>query len=211
MKQRAPSLSEQPQPSIEHVKLEGSLSPSTDASSVPASLGYDKPEKLSSVSTDASQEDKAWSHLTSDLQFYLDYHKTYLNFHHYQFKHDANHFLHHILIEQALRYEPLLFAVAGFAAYHSTVKRPNGKIQGFLGYYNKSVSLLRKSLFNNEKHTDATMLTILQLAAFEVRLPLIQSELSLTSFRIIWVTGPVYWVINRPLTACSSSSIRLSQ
>ncbi|KAL6717151.1 hypothetical protein ACLMJK_005066 [Lecanora helva] len=166
-KGRALSPSEQPQPSIEQVKVEGSLSPSTDASSAPTSSGYDKREKLSSVSTEGSQEDKAWSHLSPDLQYYLDYHTTQLTFHHYQFKHDANYFLHHILIEQALSYEPLLFAVAGFAAYNSTVKQSNGKMQTFLGYYNKSVSLLLKSLQENEKHTDATMLTILQLATFE--------------------------------------------
>lgn len=164
-KYRAPSPVEQPQPSIEQVKLESSLSPPTDTSSA---HGLDKPEKSSSVSTVASQEDKPWSHLPKDLQFYLEYHKTQLTYHHYFFKHDANHFLHHILIESALIYDPLLYAVAGFAAFQSTVKRPNGKIQDFLGYYNKSVSLLRKSLRDNQKHTDATMLTILQLATFEV-------------------------------------------
>lgn len=169
IKERASSISEQPQPSIEQVNVESSLSPSSDLSSAPTSVGFEKPEKLPSVSTDTSQEDKAWSHLSPDLQYYLDYHNTQLNFHHYHFKHDANHFLHHILIEQALSYDPLLFAVVGFAAYHSTVKQPNGKIQDFLGYYNKSVSLLLKSLRENQRHTDATMLTILQLATFEVR------------------------------------------
>ena len=68
-----------------------------------------------------------------------------------------------------MNYEPLLYAVVGFAAFHSTLKKHNGKIQDFLGYYNKSVSLLRKSLSSGQRHTDATMMTILQLAAFEVR------------------------------------------
>jgi len=151
--------------------LEGSLSPSTDFSSTAASSVLDKSEKFSSVSTDGSQEDKTWLQLPQDLQYYLDYHKTQLNFHHYKFKHDANHFLHHTLVEQALTYDPLLYAVAGFAAFHSTVNRPSGKMQDFLGYHNKSVSLLRKSLRDNQRHTDATMLTILQLATFEVRQP----------------------------------------
>lgn len=169
-KSQTPSLAEQPRQSVEQVKLESSLSPSTEASSVPASAGFEKPEKSSSVSTtDASQEDRAWSHLSQDLQFYLDYHTTRLNYHHYFFNHDANHFLHNILIEHALQYDPLLYAVVGFAAFQLTVTRPDGKIQDFLGYYNKSVSLLRKSLIDNQKHTDATMLTILQLATFEVR------------------------------------------
>lgn len=153
---------------MEQVKHESSLSPSTEASSATASARwFEKPEKSSSVSTDVSQEDRAWSHLSKDLQFYLEYHTTRLNYHHYFFKHDANHFLHNILVEHALRYDPLLYAVVGFAAFQVTVTRPEGKIQDFLGYYNKSVSLLRKSLVENQKHTDATMLTILQLATFE--------------------------------------------
>lgn len=167
-KHRTTSLVEQPQPLTELVKLESSLSPLTDASSTYASADLENPEKFSSVSTDASPEDKTLSHLPQDLQFYMTYHKTHLTFHHYNFKHDANHFLHHILVEQALNYDPLLYAVAGFAAFQSTVKRSNGKIQDFLGYYNTSVSLLRKSLRDHQRHTDATMLTILQLATFEV-------------------------------------------
>jgi len=170
-KRRTTSLEEQPRSLIEQVKLESSLSPSTDASSTPALVGLENPDKFSSVSTDASQEDQTLSHLPQDLQFYMTYHKTHLTFHHYNFMHDANYFHHHVLVEQALNYDPLLYAVAGFAAFQSTVKRSNGKIQDFLGYYNTSVSLLRKSLRDHQKHTDATMLTILQLATFEVRKP----------------------------------------
>lgn len=152
--------------------MEGSLSPSTDASSVPTSAGWERPEKFSSASRETSQEDQLWSHLSPDLQFYLAYHRTELTYHHWFFKHDANHFLHHILIDQALSYDPLLYAVAGFAAYQWTVKQPNGKMQDFLRHYDKSVSLLLRSLQDNQKHTDATMLTILQLATFEVGHPL---------------------------------------
>ena len=169
-KPRTPSLIEQPRQSVQPVRHESSLSPSTEDSSAPASNGwFEKPEKYSSVSTDVSQEDRAWSHLSQDLQFYLEYHTTHLNYHHYFFKHDANHFLHKILVEHALQYDPLLYAVVGFAAFQFTVTRPDGKIQDFLSYYNKSVSLLLKSLVEHQKHTDATMLTILQLATFEVR------------------------------------------
>lgn len=162
------SPAEQPRPSVEQVKQESGLSPSTEASSTPASTGLDKPATFSSVSTEPPQDTKPWSQLSPDLQYYLDYHKTHLTSHHWSFKHDANHFLHTILVDLALHYDPLLYAVVGFAAFQSTVTRPHGKIQDFLGYYNKSVSLLRKSLYNNERHTDATMLTILQLATFEV-------------------------------------------
>ena len=164
----ATSPAEQPRQSIEQVKQESGLSPSTEDPSTPASTGLDKAAKFSSVSTEPPQDTKPWSQLPPDLQYYLEYHKTHLTYHHWFFKHDANHFLHTILVDLALHYDPLLYAVVGFAAFQLTLTRPNGKIQDFLGYYNKSVSLLRKSLYNNERHTDATMLTILQLATFEV-------------------------------------------
>ena len=197
---------------MEQVKLESSLSPSTEASSVPASAGFEKPEKSSSVSTtDASQEDRAWSHLSQDLQFYLDYHTTRLNYLHYFFKHDANYFLHNILIEHALQYDPLLYAVVGFAAFQLTVTRPDGKIQDFLGYYNKSVSLLRKSLVENQKHTDATMLTILQLATFEVRWnPCLPGKTDNVQ-RITWAIGSAYLAIRKLLMGCLWNYTRLTR
>lgn len=174
---------------MEQVKHESSLSPLTEASSAPASAGWsENPDKSSSVSTDVSQEDRIWSHLSPDLQFYLEYHTTRLTYHHYFFKHDANHFLHNILIEHALKYDPLLYAVVGFSAFQLTVTRADGKIQDFLGYYNKSVSLLRKSLVENQKHTDATMLTILQLATFEVRWTFLLPCRADNVQRITWAT-----------------------
>ena len=209
---QTPRLAEQPRQSVEQVKQESSLSPSTEASSAPPSVGwFEKPEKSSSVSTEVSQEDRAWSYLSQDLQFYLEYHTTRLNYHHYFFKHDANHFLHHILVEHALQYDPLLYAVVGFAAFQLTVTRPDGKIQDFLGYYNQSVSLLRKSLVENQKHTDATMLTILQLATFEVRK--ISHSMCRTNdmFRIIWGTGSVYSAIKKLPMGCLWNYTRLSR
>lgn len=211
-KSQTPSLIEQPRQSVEQVKLESSLYPSTEASSVPASGGFEVPEKSSSVSTtDASQEDRAWSHLSQDLQFYLNYHTTRLNYLHYFFKHDANYFLHNILVEHALQYDPLLYAVVGFAAFQLTVTRPDGKIQDFLGYYNKSVSLLRKSLVENQKHTDATMLTILQLATFEVRWTSCRPLEADNIQRITWATGSAYLAIKKLLTGCFWNYTRLTR
>lgn len=211
-KSKTPSLAEQPRQSVEQVKHESSLSPSTDASSAPASAGwFEKPEKSSSVSTDVSHEDRAWSHLSQDLQFYLEYHTTRLNYHHYFFKHDANHFLHNILVEHALQYDPLLYAVVGFAAFQLTVTRPDGKIQDFLGYHNKSVSLLRKSLVENQKHTDATMLTILQLATFEVRwtscFPIRADNIKRTT----WVIWSAYLAIKKLPMECFWNYTRLTR
>ena len=210
-KSETSSLAEQPRQSEERVKFESSLSPSTETSSASASAGWsEKTEKSSSISTDVSHEDRAWSHLSQDLQFYLEYHTTRLTYHHYFFKHDANHFLHNILIEHALKYEPLLYAVVGFAAFHLTVARADGRIQDFLGYYNISVSLLRKSLVENQKHTDATMLTILQLATFEVRRNSCLSNRADNVQRITWGIGSVYLAIKKPPTECFWNYTRLN-
>lgn len=163
-------------PSVEQAvdTKDKSLSPSTDSSvlsgtpSISASMS--QPEKLSSVSTTTSQEavpQLRWPHLSSDLRYHLEYHQQ-LTYNHYFFEHNANDFIHNILVEQAMSYEPLLYAVVGFAAFQRTLQARKGKIQNFLGYYNKSVTLLRKSLFDGHEHTHATLLTILQLATFEV-------------------------------------------
>ena len=145
-------------------------SPSTDMSSGPSSAPLDDSRKLSLTSAYGSEETPpSWLHLPEDLQYYLEYHQTSLNSNHYLLKHDAERFLHGILIDHALRYDPLLYAVVGFAAYHMTVRRPGGMMEDFLGYYNKAVSSLRKSLAGNQAHNDAILLTILLLATFEVR------------------------------------------
>lgn len=79
---------------------------------------------------------------------------------------DGKGFLNKTLIEVALRFEPLLYAVVGFAAYHFTLSKPDGKLEDFLGYYQKSVSLLRETI--KQKPNLATIMTILQLATIEV-------------------------------------------
>ncbi|KAK4997257.1 hypothetical protein LTR66_003293 [Elasticomyces elasticus] len=108
-----------------------------------------------------------WAELPKDVKFFLNYHRTQLSHYHYAFNHDAGDFLKTTFLEIAIRNDPLLYAVVGFAAYHYTLTTPNGKIQDFLGYYNQSVSQLRLYLAENQKHTVATLLTILQLATFE--------------------------------------------
>ncbi|KAL8697732.1 MAG: hypothetical protein Q9201_006963 [Fulgogasparrea decipioides] len=160
----------QPLPSIEQSEQDVRFgqSPPTDASSPsqPGSRGSRHIDHLTPESS-LSPETISLSHLPHDQRHYLEYLRTNVTYHHYFFGNDASYFVRHILIEHALSYEPLLYAVVGFAAYHATLKRPNGKIQDFLGYYDRSVSLLLKSLASNQRHTDATILTILQLATFE--------------------------------------------
>lgn len=91
-----------------------------------------------------------------------------MSHYHYFMKYDSTDYMRTTLLEIAIRNESLLYAVVGFAAYHHTLTRPNGKIQDFLKYYNKSISLLRVSIRMNQKQNVATLLTILQLASFEV-------------------------------------------
>ncbi|KAI9865191.1 MAG: hypothetical protein M1813_002511 [Trichoglossum hirsutum] len=108
-----------------------------------------------------------WSHLHGELQFYLAYHRNSLTLHHYFMIHDAQDFLRTTFLDMAVKDEPLLYAVVAFSAFHHTIAHPNGRIQTFLAYYDKSVSLLRISLQKSRRHTASTLLTILQLATFE--------------------------------------------
>ena len=188
-------------------RQEKSLSPLTDASSPHSSsrstsAAFKNPATLSSVSTNTSRESTPWSHLPADLQYYLEYHQSHLTYQYYFFKHDADQFLHTVFLDHALSYEPLLYAVVGFAAFRLTLKKSQGKIQDFLQYYNKSVSLLRRSLQSGQKHTDSTMLTILQLAAFEVGLLASKCLLVLTRRRNTLVTGRISLDTRKLLTKC---------
>ena len=66
-----------------------------------------------------------------------------------------------------MNFEPLLYAVVAFAAYHNALSRPDGRIRDFLDSYDRSVSLLRRSLEKSDRHSLPTLLTILQLATIE--------------------------------------------
>ncbi|KAK2811673.1 hypothetical protein FQN50_002018 [Emmonsiellopsis sp. PD_5] len=107
------------------------------------------------------------SDLKYDIRYFLAYHKQYLTCRHYFLRLHAESFIQHDLLAAAVEYEPLLYAVVGFSAYHYSIRHPNGKLYTFLRYYNQSVSGLLKSLSSGDQHSDAMLLTILQLAAFE--------------------------------------------
>lgn len=109
-----------------------------------------------------------WSHLPFDYQYYLNSFCENITHYHYCFSIDADKFFTAILPNVAVRYEPLLNAVVGFAAYHETLQKPDGKVEDFLKYYNKSVVLLLNALQRKEQQTMATLLTVLQLSTIEV-------------------------------------------
>ncbi|EAQ88078.1 hypothetical protein CHGG_04697 [Chaetomium globosum CBS 148.51] len=117
-------------------------------------------------STAATASRPDWTFLPHDLQFYLSYFQENITHYHYCVVNDADDFFRTILPGLAIRDEALLYAVAGFSAYHHSMKNPNGKIHEFLQYYSRSVTLLLDSL-KKEKHTVGTLLTILQLATIE--------------------------------------------
>ncbi|KAH8804998.1 hypothetical protein F5884DRAFT_679658 [Xylogone sp. PMI_703] len=108
-----------------------------------------------------------WSHLPQDLQYYLLYFYDNVTFLHYSLKCASPTFHRTTFLEAALRNESLLYAVVGFSAFQRTLHNPDGKMQDFLQYYNKAVSLLLKSLKRGEKRSIGTILAILQLATIE--------------------------------------------
>ena len=116
----------------------------------------------------ASLGDTDWSHLPPQYQQGLSFFVENLNHFNYCIPLDSDEFFTKILPSMATRHEPLLNAVVGFSAYHSTLQNPEGKLQDFLQYYNKSVTQLLGLLQRKEKPNIATLLTILQLATIEV-------------------------------------------
>ena len=146
---------------------EDSSSPSTESSkfecvsahSAGASHGHFTPEPLGF---------RGNNQLPEDLRFYLTFCQESINYHHFFQKQGSESFFSRGIVNIALQYEPLLYAVVGFAAYHHSMTA-TGKLSTFLKYYNKALSLLRKSLGSGEKHCEATLITVLLLATFEVR------------------------------------------
>ena len=167
---RAPPF-ERPWPFAEVAgELEQNFSPTTDSTGTSTSVfeGLMTLAQPTPFPGYIPHEAVSWVHLPADLQFYLDYHRNHLDHHVYFFRHRCDYFLHTVLPALALTYEPLLFAIAGFAAFQMALKEAGGKIENFLGYYNRSVAGLRKSLADGQAHSETMILTILQLATFEV-------------------------------------------
>ncbi|KAF9881812.1 hypothetical protein CkaCkLH20_00958 [Colletotrichum karsti] len=108
-----------------------------------------------------------WSNLSADIRQHLEYFCENVTHYHYCMLTDTHEVFRVILPNYALQSEALLYAVVGFAAYQRTLQDPNGKMEDFLKYYNKSVILLLNSLKRKEKHNICMLLTVLQLATIE--------------------------------------------
>ncbi|TVY80692.1 Transcriptional regulatory protein moc3 [Lachnellula suecica] len=123
--------------------------------------------KKQSFSSTSTSEKTDWSHLPADLQFYLTYFYENITHLHYSLKSDSEDFIRTQFLDAALGNEALLYAVVGFSAFQRTLHNPEGRIQDFLQYYNKAVSLLLQSLKKGERYNNGTLLAILQLATIE--------------------------------------------
>lgn len=139
---------------------ESSPSVSTGGSSVTIAPSIDL-----NIVTDGRAD---WSHLPLDYQRCLDYFVENITNFHYSIMHDADDFFSTILPSLAVQHEPLLNAVVGFATYHATLQNPNGQLEDFLKYYNKSVTLLLESINRKEMNNVLNLVTILQLLTIEV-------------------------------------------
>jgi len=141
---------------------------------------------------------------TLDVQFYLDYFRNHITVHHYSLKRDTQNFLKGDFLAHAMKFEPLKYAVAGYAAYFHTLAQPDGRMSTFLHFYNESVSRLRATITKNKKQGLATFLTILQLASIEVRnnVEVCNCILTLES-RKCSVTGSISWATRKPHSTCS--------
>lgn len=149
---------------------DGKSTPTTEQPPFPLKLHRPQASRSSSKQTlkeDITQNPR-WGSLPQSAKFYLKYHRNNLSHHHYSWKYDAGDFLKKTFLEIAINFEPLLYAVVAFAAYHSAVSREDGRVKDFLDAYNKSVSSLRQSLAKTDRHSLSTLLTILQLATIEV-------------------------------------------
>lgn len=108
-----------------------------------------------------------WSHLPPDFQHHLSYYADNITNYHYSLANDGDAFFSTIMPSLAISYEPLLYALVGFSAYHATLENPNGQLQDFLGYYNRSVTLLLDCLKRKETNSVPVLVTILQLATMD--------------------------------------------
>jgi hypothetical protein len=152
-------------PSFAHAT---SLSPSTEASNPLARAQTSTPVEQPSRSRSKSKviAERRIHELPEEIRFYLKYASTKMSHHHWGVRVDHQNFFRKTMIEVALCYDPLLYALVGFAAYHCTLEKPDGALEDFLGYYQQSIKLLRQTF--KQKPTIATILTILQLATIEV-------------------------------------------
>lgn len=108
------------------------------------------------------------SSLEKPIAFYIDYHQRFISFHHYGLSHASKSFVQNYLPEEAQNDSALYYALVAFAAFQYNMTLPGGQLMTFLGYYSKSMSLLRKALRIQKEPSLTSVLTVLQLTLLEV-------------------------------------------
>lgn len=164
---RAPEVTTRPPPSIP----DDELSPSSSSTAPPKSLSSEE-FSVSSSSTAPPRHVLSRALISQrtspELQFYLDFYRKHLSYHHFMWNHDCCDFISSYLPDEALEFEPLLYALIALSSYVYTVSRkPNGSLQDFIPFYSKSLSLLRRHLGNGDGNTLQFLMAILMLATFE--------------------------------------------
>lgn len=165
-------------------RREDSSSPSTEASSRFGSLSTRSDSVGIHFFDNAG--DPSTAHLPEDLRFYISYHRDSINYRHYFMHPRSTNFVNQTIIDYALQYEPLLYAVVGFSAYHHCVQTGGGKLYSFLKYYNRALTLLRRSLGSGEPYTEATLATVLVLTTFEVWCIVVDAYPSLLPYVLVF-------------------------
>ncbi|KAF2968539.1 hypothetical protein GQX73_g5054 [Xylaria multiplex] len=148
--------------------LEGTKS-SSPAISTGTSVSFTTTIQTSDATLQPSLNRPEWSHLHKDIQYHLGYFCENITHFSYGMPNDPDSFFKSTLPSLAVREgnDALLYAVVGFSAYHSTLRHAHGKVEDFLGYYNKSVMMLLSSLKRRDGPNLPTLLTMLQLATIE--------------------------------------------
>ncbi|KAF2763125.1 hypothetical protein EJ05DRAFT_495962 [Pseudovirgaria hyperparasitica] len=142
-------------------------SPSTENSGQPPSKRPVPSRQQSRQTVKVTGDPEPDGEITSDMRFYLDYYKNNITCHHYAMKYDAEHFYTKTLLEMTQKNAALLYAIVGFAAYHHTLGKPNGKLAGFLKYYHESEVLgdwgNLKGHINAARHILTTLYTPVEM------------------------------------------------
>ncbi|KAI0432553.1 hypothetical protein F5Y09DRAFT_329611 [Xylaria sp. FL1042] len=148
--------------------FEGNKS-SSPAISTGTSASFTTTIQTSDAALQPSTTSPEWTHLPKEIQYHLGYFCENITHFSYGMPNDPDGFFKSTLLSMAVREgnDALLFAVVGFSAYHSTLRHLHGKIEDFLGYYNKSVTMLLNNLKRGDGRNLPTLLTMLQLATIE--------------------------------------------
>jgi len=117
--------------------------------------------------TSFSQVSDLWC-LSAKQQFYFNHLRQSIGCNHYFLEYNTTEFVRSVMASAALTFKPLFHAVVSFAAFHYSVHHATGNLLDSLESYMQSVSLLCTALQSNQPHTNAMILTILQLGTLDV-------------------------------------------